>query len=220
MNRGIATVRLPAGTRVAAPRSGLRLGATPSGPVALRLFRPGGTRVAAISALDAVQLLTARAATGGLQVRVLTTRPAEWQPLLARGADAAAVPPGSELPQPTGASLLVDDTPDQPRRLGETRDWRCRIDIRAPASTADVRTLTGADVLLVGGLPPDLALAAVSGMGVSVPQLSQLSAPAVGTVAVLRRGAIEFVTLDPASGEAGPPLEASQLLPTASRMSP
>jgi hypothetical protein len=201
MTRGIATIALAPDTRVTAPRSGLHLGRGTSGPVTLRLFRHSGTRVAAVSALVPVQLLAARAAQGGLQVRVLTARPRHWQPLLAGRADAAAVPPNSELPAPTGPSLVVDDRPEETRRLGDTVAWRCRIDIRTPASGADLRTLIGADLLLVGGLLPDLALAATSGMGVSVPHLSQLTAPAAGTVTVLRRGGIDQVSLDPTAEE-------------------
>lgn len=202
MTRGVATIHLAPDMRISAPRSGLHLGAGVSGPVTLRLFRPTGTRVAAVSALVPVQLLVARAASGGIQVRVLTARPGAWQPLLARGTDAAALPPGSALPPPTGASLLVDDRPGDARRLGDTVAWRCRIDIRAPVSGGDLRTLLGADVLLVGSLPPDLALAATSGVGVSVPHLSQLTTPAAGTVTVLRRGGVDYVTLDPTADEA------------------
>ena len=202
MTRGLATIPIAPGMRVAAPRSGLQLGLGPNGPVTLRLFRQTGTRVAAVSALPAVQLLAARAAAGGIQVRVVTARPRQWQPLLARGADAAAVPLTSELPPPSGPSLVIDDRPEIPRRLGETVAWRCRIDIRTPASSADLRTLVGADVVLVGALLPDLALAATSGMGVSVPHLSQLTSPPAGTVSVLRRGGIDVVTLDPSGEEA------------------
>ncbi len=112
------------------------------------------------------------------------------------------MPLNTELPPPSGPSLVVDDRPEIPRRLGETVAWRCRIDIRTPASSADLRTLVGADVVLVGGLLPDLALAATSGMGVSVPHLSQLTSPAPGTVSVLRRGGVDVVTLDPSAEEA------------------
>ena len=172
-------------------------------PVTLRLFRQPGTRIAAVSTLAPVQLLALRAAAAGVQVRVLTSRPRQWQPLLARGADAMAVPLGSELPPPSGPSLVVDDRPEDARRLGETVAWRCRIDVRTPATGGDLRTLTGADLLLVGGLVPDLALAATSGMGVSVPHLAQLTTPAQGTIGVLRRGALDYVTLDPTSEELG-----------------
>ncbi len=121
-----------------------------------------------------------------------------WQPLLARGADAPPSRSGSALPPPTGPSLVVDDRPGRGAPARRRRSpWRCRIDIRTPASGGDLRTLIGADVLLVGGLLPDLALAATSGMGVSVPHLSQLTAPAAGTVTVLRRGGVDYVTLDP-----------------------
>lgn len=200
-SRGIATIDLAPGMRVAAPRSGLLLGTGVSGPVVLRLFRPTGTRVAAVSALLPVQLLVLRAAAGGVQVRVRTARPRQWQPLLARGTDAAAVGVTSDLPAPAGPSLVVDDRPEETRRLGETVPWRCRIDIRSPASSGDLRTLIGADVLLVGELLPDLALAATSGMGVSAPNLAQLTSPVTGTVAVLRRGGLDHVTLDPSAEE-------------------
>jgi hypothetical protein len=221
VSRGLATISVAPGLRIAAPRSGVQLGVGPNGPVALRLFRPTGTRVAAISALVAVQVLAARAVAAGVQVRVITARPREWQAWLAGGPDAAVVTAAGEVPPPSGPSLVVDDQPDQARRLGDPVAWRCRVDIRTPATGADLRTLTAADVLLAGALVPDVALAAASGMGVSVPQLARLTEPAPGTVAVLCRGGIEYVTLDPAPGEPGASAAlGAQFLPTASRMSP
>lgn len=214
VTRGLASIRLAPGLRIAAPRSGLRLGSGPDGPVTLRLFRPAGTRLAAIAALDSVQVLVARAAAAGVLVRVLTARPPEWQPFLGGGADAAAVPPGTQPAQTAGPAVVVDDSGGAGHRLGDAGPWRCRIDLRAPRSAAELRAVTAADVLLVGALPADLALAAASGMGVGVPDLSRLTALSAGTVAVLVRGAIEYVSLD---GGAKP---APQPLPTALRMSP
>jgi hypothetical protein len=167
----------------------------------MRLFRPTGTRVAAVATLAPVQLLALRAAVVGVAVRVLTARPQVWEPLLSAGPDARTLPVGSDVAPVVGPSLVIDDRPDQARRLGETGPWRCRIDVRTPVTSADLRTLTAADVLLVGGLVPDLAIAATAGLGVSVPHLSQLTAPAQGTVTVLRRGGIDYVTLDPSAAE-------------------
>jgi hypothetical protein len=199
--RGIATVSLPPGLMAPAPRSGVQLGLTQSGPCTVRLFRPSGTRIAAVATLAPFQLLVSRAAAAGVTVRVLTGRPGEWEPLLASGPDARTLPSGSDLPLTGVPTLVVDDRPEQARRLGEGGAWRCRIDVRTPATTADLRTLTAADVLLVGGLVPDLAVAATAGFGVSVPHLSQLTSPAQGTLTVLRRGGIDYVTLDPSSAE-------------------
>jgi hypothetical protein len=199
--RGVAHRPLPPGLKSPAPRSGLHLGSTQSGPCTVRLFRPSGTRVAAVATLAPVQLLALRAAALGVAVRVLTARPQAWEPLLAAGPDARTLPAGADVPLAAGPSLVVDDRPEHPRRLGEAGAWRCRIDVRTPVTSADLRTLTAADVLLVGGLVPDLAIAATAGLGVSVPHLSQLTAPAQGTVTVLRRGGIDYVTLDPSAAE-------------------
>lgn len=200
--RGIARIRLPAGTRVAAPRSGLHLGADADArPVTLRLFRSTGTRVGAISTLVPVQLLALRAAGSGVLVRVITHRPGMWQPLLSHGADAGAIRPGAELPAPSGPSLIIDDRPANARRLADALPWRCRIEVRTPTTVADLRTTAQADMLLLGALMPELALAATATFGVSVAQISDVTSPASGSVTVLRRGGVDHVALDPSADE-------------------
>ena len=202
MTRGIAQLHLPAGARVSAPRSGLYLGASSGTGVTLRLFRHSGTRLVAVSALAPVQLLALRAASAGVPVRVITTRPGLWQHLLAHGSDAGAVPPGTELVAPAGPSLVIDNHPDETGQLGDAAPWRCRIEVRSPATVADLRMLVHADVMLIGRMLPELAIAATSSFGVPVPNLAQLTTPAPGTVSALHRGAMDSVQLDVTEDEA------------------
>jgi hypothetical protein len=200
--RGLAHIRLPPGATVAAPSSGVYLGTTATArPLTLRLFRSTGTRLTAVSTLATVQLLAMRAAGAGVLVRVITSRPLQWQPLLAHGADAGAVPPGSELPAATGPSLVIHDGPDEVGRTRECGPWTARIDVRSPANLGDPRALTRADALLLGAVAPQLALAATTGFSVTVAHLSQLTSPGAGTVTVVRRGAVDQVALDPTAEE-------------------
>ena len=133
-----------------------------------------------------MRLLVLRAAGSGVATRVLTPRPAFWQPVL-RGPNAQTLPAGTALGASTGPALVVDDRPDEVRRLGDTVAWRCRIDVRAAGAPADMRALAQADLLLLGQVQPDLALAATSSLAVSLPSLAQLTGLPRGTVAVLRR---------------------------------
>ncbi len=202
--RGIAKVHLPAATTIAAPRSGVNLGVDDAGdPVTLRLFRPSGTRVTAISALAPVQLLVMRAAHAGVVVRVVTPRPRHWQRVLAHGSDAGAVAPSTVLPQISGPQLvvddrLVDDPRDQTRGPGDAFAWRCRIELRSQDSSADPRTRGRAELLLLGELRPELTLALATGFGVA----PLVRVPDAGSVTVLRRGGLAYVTLDPTPDEA------------------
>jgi hypothetical protein len=200
--RGLAHVRLPPGAKVAAPSSGVYLGTTATArPLILRLFRATGTRLTAVSTLVPVQLLAIRAAGAGVLVRVITSRPLQWQPLLVHGADARAVPPGSELPAATGASLVIDDRPDEVGRARECGPWSARIDLRSPANLGDPRALAHADALLLGAVAPQLALAATTAFSITVAHLSELTSPGAGTVTLVRRGAVDQVALDPTAEE-------------------
>jgi hypothetical protein len=202
VKRGIVGVRLPEGTVVAAPRSGVVLGAGETGPLALRLFRLSGTRVIAASAGPAVQLLVVRAAAAGTPVHVVTGRPAAWTPLLTADRSAYVVVTAPEMLVPTGGpSLLVDDRPVSGRSPIELRPWQCRVDVRTDWTAADLSTFGYTDLTVFGTLPPELTASVVSAFALPAALGERLAYLEPGVNALVRRGRLELVALDPSPAE-------------------
>ncbi|MEP7020112.1 MAG: hypothetical protein ABI808_05640 [Pseudonocardiales bacterium] len=119
MTRGAVRVHFAPGASVAAPPSGVRLGVGRSGPVLIRLFRSGGTRIVLAAGVLPAQLIAIRTAASGAGVHVISVRPQLWQPLLRHGADAHILGPGAPLPPQSGPTLVIDDRPAEVRGAAE-----------------------------------------------------------------------------------------------------
>lgn len=204
MSRGVVHLPLSLGVASSAPRSGAHLGIGQAGPVALRLFRPGPTRLAIVGAVEAAQLLAIRAASIGASILVMSRRESIWGPAIAHGADSRVTPPSAGPALFAEAhTVLVDDRPEEARGTGEAAAWQCRMDIRSPRTALDLGSLGHADAVLLGRLDADLAAAVPAIFGVAPAHPAHLTSLADGVIAVLRRGALDYVTLDPTPAEAG-----------------
>jgi hypothetical protein len=194
-------VRFGPGAQVSAPASGVRLGTGVDGPVSLRLFRVSGTRVIVSGPVLPAQLLVVRAAAAGTPVQVITGRPEQWAPLLRHDTATHLVAATEVRQMPGGPTLIVDDRQTRAPGLGEIAPWQCRIDIRAGWQPAELRGFARADLCVFGLTPEELTphLAIAFALPVhAVHGLSRLDSASVG---VLRRGRIEYVTVDPTEAE-------------------
>jgi hypothetical protein len=201
MRRGAVRIRLSADAAVAAPPSGVHLGVGPGGAVSLRLFRSSGTRIGLAAPVAPAQLLAIRTATAGAAVQVVTARPQLWGPLLRHGSETHIVRPGQALP-PTGApTLIIDDRPDEARSTAEVRPWHCRLDVRTRWTPADLPALAHADVAVFGPVPPALTDAVAAAFSVSAADSAPLATLSAGVFALLRRGRLEYLSLDPTPAE-------------------
>jgi hypothetical protein len=201
---GSISVAIRAGDEAPAQPSGVHIGLRRERPVALRLFRPQGTRVAVLASAVPAQLLAMRAASVGAMIRVQSPRPQAWGPVLRHGANVTVAPPGAGLPPPGtphAPVLVVDDRPTDAGGLGDAGPWQCRLDIRALMSSADLGAIAHADVLIFGQLTAAIANALPDMMGLPVSQTGQLTALGPGSVALVSRGVIQYVTLDPTQAE-------------------
>lgn len=208
MRRGIVGVRFEDGAQVSAPASGLQLGVGQDGPLSLRLFRLAGTRAVLAGRVLPAQLLAVRAAAAGTPVQVLTTRPQLWAPLLPRDAGHTVAP--SEPRTPIGGpTLVIDDRPADARGPAEMRPWQCRLDVRTQWTPNLLATFAHADVTIFGAVPAEfvgtIARAFAIGPDAALP-LARLDA---GSFGVLRRGRVEYVSLNP-SGAEGAILESAR----------
>lgn len=184
--------------------AGVRIGMRRDRPVALRLFRPQGTRVAVLAGAVPAQVLAMRAASVGATVRVQSPRPQAWGPVLRHGANVSIAPPGAGLPPPGmlhAPVLVVDDRPTEVGGLGDAGPWQCRLDIRALMAPSDLGAVAHADVLVVGQVSAAVADALAATMGLPMSLIGQLTALGPGSVALVARGAIMYVTLDPSRDE-------------------
>jgi hypothetical protein len=183
---------------VLAPVTGVALGRMQRGPAVLRLFRRSGTRIAVLGSPAPAQLLSLRAAGGGVDVAFITPRPRFWGAVVPSGSTASFEPPGSA----PSSSLVVDDsrmTDSAP--LGPVTPWQCRIELRAPWTPGDVLHLTNADVVIVGAVDADIASGLRSGFGISRADAAALTALDPASIGIVHRGGIRFATLDPTPGE-------------------
>jgi hypothetical protein len=201
MSRGVLGLRLPESAAVAAPVSGVHVAAGERGPIALRLFRLTGTRLAVASA-PAAQLIAIRVAAAGTPVQVVTSRPALWEPLLPRQLAGQVVPSAELLAPPGGPSLVVDDRPAQARGAGELHPWQCRVDVRTDWTPADLASFAYADLAILAGVPLDATGIAASAFGLPASSAERLAHLPPGTLALLRRGRLEFGALNPTPAEA------------------
>lgn len=202
---GSMQVAIRGGDEAPAQPAGIRIGMRRERPMALRLFRPQGTRVAVLAGAVPAQLVAMRAASVGVAVRVQSPRPQAWGPVLRHGANVSIAPPGAGLPPPGtlhAPVLVVDDRPTEVGGLGDAGPWQCRLDIRALMAPSDLGTVAHADVLVMGQVSAAIADALGATMGLSMSLLGQLTALGPGDVALVARGAISYVTLDPSREEA------------------
>lgn len=156
-------------------RSGLVVGVNRDNvPIALQVFRPEPTLVAAISSLAFTQIIAFRAMAVGAHVAIKTNRPARWEIF---GAIEATLPGSATLLDPVGVSNEVG-TPyrpllivqDQGGNVGSTVDlastspWsatltlvedltRWSLPIAANAHHLLMQPLTTYEASLVGGIP-------------------------------------------------------------------
>jgi hypothetical protein len=201
---GSMPVLIRAGDTAPAQASGLRIGVQRDRPVSLRIFRPQGTRIAVLAGAVPAQLLAMRAASVGATVRVQSPRPQAWGPLVRHGVDVAVAPPGAGLPPPGAPNapvLVVDDRPAETGGLGDAGPWQCRLDIRALMSPSDLGATAHADVLVLGQVPSNVANALASIMGLSLSSIGQLGSLGPGAVALVSRGSVRYVALDPSQAE-------------------
>lgn len=201
---GSISVAIRPGDEAPAQPSGVRIGLRREQPVSLRLFRPQGTRVAVLASAVPAQLLAMRAASAGAMIRVQSPRPQAWGPVLRHGANVSVAPPGAGLPPPGtphAPVLVVDDRPTDAGGLGEAGAWQCRLDIRALMSTSDLGAIAHADVLVFGQVTSAIASALAATMSLPMSQIGQLTALGPGSVALVSRGVIQYVALDPTQAE-------------------
>lgn len=204
MKRGILAVALDERTEVSAPPSGVQLGTGRDGAVRLRLFRLAGTRVVLATKPVVAQLLAVRVAAAGTPVQVVTERPGLWRSLL--GSDAAY---GSHQVVATetrvaagGPTLVVDDRAPQSRGPAELQPWQCRLELRAQWTPAQLAGFAHADLTVFGALPAEFVPAVARAFDLPARQAESLPRLDATSFAVLRRGRIEYVSLNPTPAEA------------------
>lgn len=197
------------GLHLNAPATGTYLGTGRSGPFTLRVFRPAPTRIVVLSGGFAAQLVAMRAATSGAAVRVLTTRPSGWAPLLQHSPDARLVPDLGSL-RGRGPVMFVDDRMGAERPMVEVSDWQCLVDLRAIAVDSSVQgapdgllSFASADVVVLGVLS-----AAITAAAARVFDLDRADATTLAgglprqAVALVTRGRVELVRVDASATEA------------------
>lgn len=204
MHGGVLGLDLAAVGAVPAPASGVQLGVGAAGrPVALRLFRAGGVRVALATELLPVQLIVVRAAAAGTPVQVVTARPQSWEPLLRHDRALHLVAATETRHGVGGPALLVDDRPaGVPRGAAELHPWQCRIDVRSQWMPNEIGGFARADLTLFGRVPVEVTAALGSAFAVPQAAAAALARLDPTTFGAARRGRIEFVTLDPTRDEA------------------
>jgi hypothetical protein len=201
MRAGVTRLPLGEPLTVSAPASGVQLGVGSGGPVSLRLFRLAGTRVLAATRPLPVQLLVIRVAAAGTPVQVITSRPQLWEPLLGHDPRTHVVSAGDTGRGPGGPHLVVDDRPAGQRSGADIGTWQCRIDLRSQWAAGDIGGFTAADVALFGRVSPELAGRVGSAFGLGRRGAERLPELDDSAVALLRRGRVEYLALDPTDAE-------------------
>ncbi len=201
---GSMQVAIREGDEAPAQPSGIRIGLRRDRPLTLRLFRPQGTRVAVLASAVPAQLLAMRAAAVGATIRVQSPRPQAWGPVVRHGTDVSVSPPGAGFPPPGtphAPVLIVDDRPIEVGGLGDATPWQCRLDIRAVTSPSDLGAIGHADILIFGRVSSAVSTALATMMGLNTSLIGQLSSLGPGAVALIARGSIQYVALDPSPAE-------------------
>jgi hypothetical protein len=201
VRRGTVRVQFKAGATIGAPPSGVHLGAGQAGPISVRLFRSSGTRIALACPVAPAQLIAIRTAAAGAAVHVVTARGQQWEPLLRHGPETHVLTPGAPLPPYTGPTLLIDDRPTDARGTGEVLPWHCRLDVRTHWTPPELASFAHADIVVFGTIPRELVGNVASAFGLPTSATEPLSALATGYYALLRRGRLEYVSLDPTPAE-------------------
>lgn len=200
MRRGIVGLQLDTAAAVTAPASGVQLGIGQAGPITLRLFRVSGTRVVLAARVLPAQLMAIRSAAAGTPVQVVTSRPQLWQPLLSR--DGAHVVAPAEVGQPPGGpTLMIDDRPAEARGPAEVRPWQCRVDVRTQWTPMDLPSFAHTDLTIFGAIPAEVTATVAAAFGISARAAEPLARLDSGSFGMLRRGRIEYVSVNPTSAE-------------------
>ncbi|SBT53998.1 type VII secretion protein EccE [Micromonospora narathiwatensis] len=185
--------------------SGLMVGANrQGGPVTVRLFRPGTTRLLLVGGVRAAQLMALRALALGARVVVQTTRPRAWEPFVrgvgGPGGAVPLIPPGRPVGGASGSPLhpllLVVDAGPVPPEAGPVAAWRSVLVVRDELTPADTAALARADLAILQPLDPsEAALAgAALGLGGSAEWLTRIRDE---MVAVVNRRALRWALLSP-----------------------
>lgn len=201
MKGGIVELNFGASAEIAAPRSGVHLGTGQAGAVTLRLFRLTGTRIALASRVLPAQLIAVRTLAAGTTVQVVTSRPQLWEPLLRNSPSSLVVPAAAALPQTSGPELLIDDRPAEARTPIEIRPWQCRIDVRTQWTPAELAGFAHNDLTMFGAVPPDTAAMIGATFGLRRNATEPLCRLDSGSFGMLRRGRIDYVSLNPTPAE-------------------
>jgi hypothetical protein len=201
---GSMQIAIRDGDEAPAQPAGVRIGVRRERPISIRLFRPQGTRIAVLASAVPAQLLALRAASVGATVRVQSPRPQAWGAVVRHGVDVSVAPQGAGFPPPGtphAPVLVVDDRPTESGGLGDAGPWQCRLDLRAVTSPTDLGALAHADVLVFGQVSSAVATTLATMMGLNMALIAQLSSLGPGSVALVSRGAIQYVALDPSPAE-------------------
>jgi hypothetical protein len=201
VNRGVPTFAMTPGSAVAAPVSGVRLGTGAGGPLTLRLFRLRGTRVVITSAVLPAQLIALRAAAAGTPVQVVTNRPHVWEPLLAHDLRTHLITESEVQRQRGGAELLVDDQPVGSRGATELGPWQCRIDVRARWTPTEIGSFVHTDIAIFATAAAEHSVRIAAAFGLPRQATGELARLDERSFGIVRRGRIEYASVDPTRGE-------------------
>ncbi|MFJ8579157.1 type VII secretion protein EccE [Micromonospora sp. NPDC093277] len=205
---GAATTPAPAeldALELSLGESGLMVGANrQGGPLTVRLFRPGTTRLLLVGGVRAAQLMALRALALGARVVVQTNRPRAWEPFVRGvgrpGGAVPLIPPGRPVGGAPGSPLhplllVVDAGPASPE-AGPEVAWRSVLVVRDELTPADTAALARADLAILQPLDPgEAALAgAALGLGGSAEWLTRIRDE---MVAVVNRRALRWALLSP-----------------------
>ena len=196
---------LRSGQVLHAPSSGVELGTTKSGPFALRLFRPGGTRAMVLTAPYVAQLLTLRAALAGASVRVASHRTPLWAGVVRHGSDSRFVAdPAHSQPAPHASTMTVHDLGGTGGPIGEAADWQCLLRVgsldEARLDLTRVSGLSHVEVAFFDAVSAPLAaeIGRIFGLGQASATLTVVPRHAV---AVVTRGRVHLVRPELSPGE-------------------
>lgn len=196
MRSGVPAVEITPAVTVAAPVSGVRFGTGEHGPLTLRLFRLSGTRVVITSQLLPAQLIVLRTAAAGTPVQVVTGRPQMWQPLVAHDPATHLITGSEARQQQGGASLLVDDRPVEGRGAVEVGPWQCRVDVRAHWTPTEIGSFVHTDLAVFGAVAADYTPRIAAAFGLPKEATAGLARLDDRSFGIVRRGRIEYVSVD------------------------
>lgn len=201
---GLAQLRGPAG------RGGLVLGLDEDRrPVAVRLFEGRPTMLAAVGTPNLVRVIAFRAVAVGAAVRVVTTRPDLWRPLVeslggyGRLVTIVAVdtgPPGGGSPAaPVLTVLDADARPPDPRR--GPAPWGTTVTLLPAVSDSTASTLRLADIALLPRCDHAQARRACALLGVEARHVPRLVYAPDDGLALVAAGEPAFLRLAPTEVE-------------------